>query len=183
MPSMSRYPKVIKTSMARTSTGGTARASAPAIGSSPACGERWRGRRTHHIGVCIPRRTISSAPGYPVKSTACELDRERSAPLYSMPRSRRKDPPRVGGPLPVTYCSGPPVPQRRVRDHRRRRAVSRARLRPSEPYPHRRLPARVMPLSYLVGASNRLSAKAVTAKASGSSPTITAVTAVRAPPP
>ena len=39
---MSRYPTVIKTSMARTSTGGTARASAPAIGSSPACGERWR---------------------------------------------------------------------------------------------------------------------------------------------
>ena len=39
----------------------------------------WRvlaGRRTHHTGVCIPRRTISSAPGCPVKSTAYELDHD-----------------------------------------------------------------------------------------------------------
>ena len=51
--------------------------------SSPACGKCWRGRETHPIGVRIPRRTISSAPAFLVKSTAYEHGRTASDRRYS----------------------------------------------------------------------------------------------------
>ena len=55
----------------------------PATDSSPAYGERWRDGRTHHTGIRTPRRTTSSAPACPVKSTAYERSDKASARLYS----------------------------------------------------------------------------------------------------
>jgi hypothetical protein len=128
----------------------------PATGSSPAYGECWRDGRTHHTGVRTPRRTTSSAPACPVKSTAYERGGRTSARLCSQPRSRCPARPRVAGPLPIRYWSNPLAPQRCTRNHRRRRAVGRARLRPSQPYSNRCLPAWVLPFSCFVGAPNRL---------------------------
>ena len=50
--------------------------------SLPAYGEWWRDGRTRHTGVRTPRRTTSSAPGCPVRSTTYERGGQTSARLY-----------------------------------------------------------------------------------------------------